>query len=169
MARYNKIFAALDGGATQEAVVRRAFSIAHDNGAEVLFGHVIDSVPYEANGIDFAALIDDGHKLILWSVREGELLQEAVDWCRERGVRFHAVNGFFDEDSEEDAGDHDKNPHYSRKLKVECFIDDRNVGGLPDWGSIYQIISRHITYEELLAEQNQDYEEEPKKKPWWKF
>ena len=117
-------------------------------------------------------LIDDGHKLILWSVREGELLQEAVDWCRERGVRFHAVNGFFDEDSEEDAGDHDKNPHYSRKLKVECFIDDRNVGGLPDWGSIYQIISRHITYEELeelLAEQNQDYEEEPKKKPWWKF
>ena len=113
-------------------------------------------------------LIDDGHKLILWSVREGELLQEAVDWCRERGVRFHAVNGFFDEDSEEDAGDHDKNPHYSRKLKVECFIDDRNVGGLPDWGSIYQIISRHITYEELLAEQNQDYEEEPKKKPWWK-
>ena len=43
-------------------------------------------------------LIDDGHKLILWSVREGDLLQEAVDWCRERGVRFHAVNGFFDEE-----------------------------------------------------------------------
>ena len=26
-------------------------------------------------------LIKDGHKLILWTVREGELLQEAVDWC----------------------------------------------------------------------------------------
>lgn len=64
MARYNKIFAALDGGATQEAVVRRALSIAHDNNAEVLFGHVIDSVPYEANGIDFAALTDDGHQRI---------------------------------------------------------------------------------------------------------
>ena len=60
MARYNKIFAALDGASTQEAVVRRAFSIAHDNNAEVLFGHVIDSVPYEANGIDFAALTEDG-------------------------------------------------------------------------------------------------------------
>ena len=60
MARYNKIFAALDGANTQEAVVRRAFSIAHDNNAEVLFGHVIDSVPYEANGIDFAALTEDG-------------------------------------------------------------------------------------------------------------
>lgn len=64
MARYNKIFAALDGGATQEAVARRAFSIAHDNNAEVLLGHVIDSVPYEANGIDFAALIEDGHNRI---------------------------------------------------------------------------------------------------------
>ena len=60
MARYSKIFAALDGGSTQEAVVRRALSIAHDNNAEVVFGHVIDSVPYEANGIDFGALIEDG-------------------------------------------------------------------------------------------------------------
>ena len=64
MARYNKIFAALDGGATQEAVARRALSIAHDNNAEVLFGHVIDSVPYEANGIDFAALSEDGRQRI---------------------------------------------------------------------------------------------------------
>ena len=64
MARYNKIFAALDGGSTQEAVVRRALSIAHDNNAEVMFGHIIDSVPYEANGIDFAALTDDGMQRI---------------------------------------------------------------------------------------------------------
>ena len=64
MARYNRIFAALDGGSTQVAVARRAFSIAHDNNAEVMLGHVIDSVPYEANGIDFAALIDDGHERI---------------------------------------------------------------------------------------------------------
>ena len=60
MARYNKIFAALDGASTQQAVARRALSIAHDNNATVLFGHVIDSGPYEANGIDFAALTEDG-------------------------------------------------------------------------------------------------------------
>ena len=64
MARYNRIFAALDGGNTQEAVVRRTLSIAHDNNAEVLFGHIIDSVPYEANGIDFGALTEDGHQRI---------------------------------------------------------------------------------------------------------
>lgn len=33
-------------------------------------------------------LIRDHHRLILWSVREGHLLQEAVDWCKERGVEF---------------------------------------------------------------------------------
>ena len=64
MARYKKIFAALDGASTQEAVARRTLSIAHDNNAEVLFGHVIDSVPYEANGIDFAALNEDGRQRI---------------------------------------------------------------------------------------------------------
>ena len=64
MTRYKKIFAALDGASTQEAVARRTLSIAHDNNAEVLFGHVIDSVPYEANGIDFAALNEDGRQRI---------------------------------------------------------------------------------------------------------
>lgn len=114
-------------------------------------------------------LTDDGHRLILWSVREGDLLQEAVDWCRERGVRFHAVNGYFDEDAVDAVENAKRNPHYSRKLKVDCFIDDRNVGGLPDWGSIYQIISRRITFEQLLQEEAHDMEPEPKKRPWWKF
>ena len=44
MARYNKIFAALDGGDTQLAVARRALSIAHDNNAEVLFVHAIETI-----------------------------------------------------------------------------------------------------------------------------
>ena len=64
MARYARIFAALDGSSAQFAVARRTLSIAHDNNAEVLFGHVIDSVPYEANGIDFGALCEDGRERI---------------------------------------------------------------------------------------------------------
>ena len=51
MARYNKIFASIDSSETQEAVVRRTLSIAHDNNAEVLFGHVIDSSKFETGGI----------------------------------------------------------------------------------------------------------------------
>ena len=59
MARYNKIFAALDGGSTQDAVARRTLSIAHDNNAEVLFGYVVDTSQINASGIgdsDIAAV-----------------------------------------------------------------------------------------------------------------
>ena len=76
--------------------------------------------------------MEEGHKLVLFSVREGELLEEAVKWCEERGVRFYAVNA----DIDEDACDHQGTKHWSRKLKADVFIDDRNVGGLPDWGVI---------------------------------
>ena len=60
MAQYQRIFAALDGASTQEAVAQRAAALAADNGARLLFGHVIDSVPNEANGADFDALCAEG-------------------------------------------------------------------------------------------------------------
>lgn len=109
-------------------------------------------------------LASEGHRLILWSVREGSLLEEAVNWCRERGLEFYAVNKDFPEE------DVDKNMRYSRKLKADVWIDDRNVGGLPDWGTIYRIISEKKTYEEVMHECGIPMHEEPKKKSgWWPF
>lgn len=108
-------------------------------------------------------LIRDQHRLILWSVREGELLQEAVDWCRERGVEFWAVNKDYPEES------YENNNHFSRKLKADYFIDDRNIGGLPDWGQIYQIISKGKSYRALIRESMGAQQEMPKKKHWWKI
>lgn len=105
-------------------------------------------------------LINDRHQLILWSVREGELLQEAIDWCHERGVDFYAVNRDFPEE------DVEKNIHFSRKLKVDLFIDDRNVGGLPDWGTIYRMISEKKTWRDIIRERQPEVPEPPKKK-WW--
>ena len=35
-------------------------------------------------------LQSEHHKLILWSVREGKLLDEAVAFCRDRGLEFYA-------------------------------------------------------------------------------
>ena len=109
-------------------------------------------------------LIEDGHKLILWSVREGELLDEAIQWCAERGVTFYAVNQNFDEDQQGETTE--TNKAFSRKLKVSLFIDDRNLGGLPDWGVIYQLISRRIRYEQYLREQILGTAQ-TKKKHWW--
>ncbi len=115
-------------------------------------------------------LIDDRHKLILWSVREGKLLEDAVEWCRQRGVEFYAINRDYPEETTEN------NPHFSRKLNtIDYFIDDRNIGGLPDWGTIYRMISRRKTWHDIIVEEVQSatltsYEEtHPKKKPWWRF
>ena len=108
-------------------------------------------------------LIKDQHRLILWSVREGALLDEAVEWCRARGVEFYAVNKDYPEEEKE------KNNHFSRKLKADFFIDDRNVGGLPEWGQIYQMISQNKTYRQLIREQLSVNQEPPKKKHWWNF
>lgn len=117
-------------------------------------------------------LIQDRHKLILWTVREGQLLDEAINWCRERGVEFYAVNRDYPEELPQN------NQHFSRKLKVDIWIDDRNIGGLPDWGTIYRMISRHKTWNDLLVEASQgasydnSYEHHKQaghKKRWWQF
>jgi len=78
-------------------------------------------------------LQEDQHRLILWSVREGRLLEEAVEFCRERGLEFYAANKDFPEE-------HGRGKGYSRKLKADLFIDDLNLGGVPDWQLIFQMI-----------------------------
>lgn len=83
--------------------------------------------------------------MILWSVREDELLNEAVEFCRQRGLEFYAVNTNY---PEEQTG----HQYFSRKLKADVFIDDRNVGGLFDWNSIYRIIHYRIKLADLVDE-----------------
>lgn len=89
-------------------------------------------------------LVREQHRLILWTVRKGKLLDEAVEFCRKRGLEFYAVNRNYPEETEEQTA------KSSRKLKADVWIDDRNVGGLPEWGVIYQLIHNGMTYEELL-------------------
>ncbi len=126
--------------------------------------------PEIGNELPFATetlrmLIKDHHRLILWSVREGDLLQEAIDWCHERGVDFWAVNKDYPEEEE------NKNNHFSRKIKADYFIDDRNIGGLPDWGQIYRMISEHKTYAQIMRESmgRISSDDIPKKRHWWQF
>ena len=108
-------------------------------------------------------LIHDHHKIILWTVREGELLDEAIEWCRQRGIEFYAVNRDYPEETV------DNNPHFTRKIKADVFIDDRNLGGLPDWGTIYRMIRHHKKWYHLIEEAANHHEEPPKRKHWWQF
>ena len=125
-----------------------------------------EEIPFAVDTLKM--LIQDRHQLILWSCREGQLLEDAVNWCRERGVEFYAVNRDYPEESTEN------NPHFSRKLKADLFIDDRNIGGLPDWGTIYQMISRgklwrHLIDEAYGAEKDYGEARRIKKKHWWQI
>ena len=97
-------------------------------------------------------LANEQHRLILWTVRKGKLLQEAVDFCRTRGLNFYAVNRNFPEENEPE----------ERKLRADLWIDDRNLGGLPDWGTIYRMIRNNWTFDEL---KRQDEFEHPAVSP----
>lgn len=90
-------------------------------------------------------LIEERHTVILWTVREGHLLDEAVEFCNQRGLKFYAVNRNYPEEDQHHRG-------FSRKLKADLFIDDRNLGGLPDWGLIYRMIHERITMEKICRE-----------------
>ncbi len=74
-----------------------------------------------------------GHNLILWTFRTGDLLNEAVEFCREKGVEFYAVNENYPGETNSEG--------YSRKLNVDMFIDDRNVGGFIGWSRIWLLLS----------------------------
>ncbi|MDG5799176.1 hydrolase [Marinilabiliaceae bacterium ANBcel2] len=78
-------------------------------------------------------LQNDGHLLILWTYRSGELLEEAINYCKNNGIEFYAVNSSFPGEELEMG--------QSRKIHADIFIDDRIVSGFPGWGEIYQTIN----------------------------
>lgn len=77
-------------------------------------------------------LINEGHRLILWTYRSGKKLEEAVKFCESNGISFYAVNASY-QDEEFDY-------ETSRKIHADIFIDDRNVGGFIGWGNVHQLL-----------------------------
>ncbi|MET4082907.1 hydroxymethylpyrimidine pyrophosphatase-like HAD family hydrolase [Pedobacter sp. UYP30] len=101
-----------------------------------------------------------GHRLILWTYRDGEFLQKAVDYCAENGIIFYAVNENYPGETKEG--------NYSRKLLADIFIDDRNIGGFLGWDTIWQML--HPDGEEYLAVLKNELAHFNYKKPkknWW--
>ena len=75
-----------------------------------------------------------GHFLILWTCRQGEQLNEALQWCKQNGLSFHAVN--------------DHNPDNLKffggvggnKVYADIYIDDKNIGGFVGWKRAMELI-----------------------------
>lgn len=78
-------------------------------------------------------LQEEGHRLILWTYRDGKRLEEAIAFCKENGIEFYAVNKSFPEEQFDISK--------SRKIHADYFIDDRNIGGFVGWGKIYQMLT----------------------------
>ena len=81
-------------------------------------------------------LQEKGHRLILWTYRSETSLKDAVDFCKENGIVFYAVNKSYEEEVFDDTK--------SRKIYADIYIDDRNIGGVLGWGEIYQMITNEI-------------------------
>ena len=79
-------------------------------------------------------LQEEGHRLILWTFRTGKELDDALKFCESKGLHFYAINKSYPEEIFDD--------NYSRKIHADLFIDDRNLGGLPDWGIIFRMITK---------------------------
>lgn len=71
-----------------------------------------------------------GHQLILWTYRTGNELNDAVDFCKQKGLEFYAVNKNYPEEIFDD--------NTPRKLNVDLYIDDRNFGGFIEWSIIWE-------------------------------
>lgn len=70
-----------------------------------------------------------GDKLILWTCRAGEQLDNAVKWCKSFGLSFDAVNDNVPEIVE-------KYGSNSRKITADIYIDDKSE---KPWATLLQL------------------------------
>jgi len=83
-----------------------------------------------------------GAKLILWTFRTGKELEEAVEFCRRNGIEFYAVNKNYPEEEFDET-------KVSRKIDVDIYIDDKNLGGFPGWSAVWQMLFPYELQEEM--------------------
>ena len=79
-------------------------------------------------------LKEDGHCLIIWTCREGKYETEMIHWLEKHEIPFDCINGHA-------PGAAESFGYESRKIYADVYIDDHNLGGLPSWREIYDIVS----------------------------
>ncbi|MDR2806274.1 MAG: hypothetical protein LBB85_11700 [Dysgonamonadaceae bacterium] len=82
-------------------------------------------------------LAEDGHYIIIWTCREGDYQTDMVNWLVEHKIPFNRVNNHA-------PGVVKKYGFASRKIFADVYIDDRQIGGLPTWHEIYDIVSGKV-------------------------
>lgn len=88
------------------------------------------------------------HLIILWTFRSGGELDEAVEYCRNRGLEFYAVNKNYPEEV--------YNESLSRKINADLYVDDRNLGGFPGWNVVFEMITTRDPLQPYQGEAKED-------------
>lgn len=78
-------------------------------------------------------LHDMGHKIIIWTCRGAQNLYLAEQFLDEHKIKYDRVNDNVD-------GYYDKFKHNTRKVHADIYIDDNQIGGIPSWKEMYEII-----------------------------
>jgi len=81
----------------------------------------------------------DGHYLIIWTCREYASQFAMIGWLNKHKIPYDQINDHAP-NSAKDFG------YESRKVYADVYIDDHNLGGLPTWHEIYDIISGKVKH-----------------------
>jgi len=88
-----------------------------------------------------------GIKLILWTMRDDVFLEDAVEWCKHRGLEFDAVN----------EGINDREWTTSNKAYANVYIDDMAIGcpmldycRMVDWSQVGPLVEKRLGIGEYL-------------------
>lgn len=68
-------------------------------------------------------LIESGHEVVLWTCRANAPLNKAVEWCKNRGLEFCAVNENAPSNRIKYEGEY---PDGTRKVYADYYIDDHS-------------------------------------------
>jgi hypothetical protein len=89
-------------------------------------------------------LYDEGHNILIWTCRAFERLETAKEYLNECGVKYHLINENLVNNIEKYGGD-------TRKMSAHIYIDDRQLGGIPnDWLVIEEMVRRDLVKAEII-------------------
>ena len=74
--------------------------------------------------------VKEGYGVVINTCREGVALAKAIVWLNNHGINYHYVNCNFPHIIQSYGAD-------CRKISADVYIDDKCIGGLPNWIGIY--------------------------------
>lgn len=78
-------------------------------------------------------LYDAGHLIIINTCRMDEPADKAKQFLEDHGIKYHRFNEHAEHILEHYGND-------TRKIFADVYIDDKNIGGLPSWKEIREIL-----------------------------